>query len=395
MFQGCLSRPNLHFLFSPQTTFGGSGTFADVLSSSYSLGDYGDDASATSAQGGHASDMPPGPHHLLSAHGPGTNIMGAAAVSMQGASAAGFRHDDGGQDTSFDHPSSSSPFADVLPDTFHAEFITQPIDYPLGGHSPPLVEHGISHSGSGSPVPPPQGHSPSPVSAAAGGTSQQATASPISPSHTLPSFMDTYTSARPQSGFESNVPSSTASTTHPTTLEPRFTFKQDPSETSSSSSRSPSRSSFAQPSAAAVAASAASQAATSFSSLAAPSQAPPASFHSQSYPAPETQTAPSNFPTFLKKESYSPGPRPITPTYSGNLTSEFYQPPASTPFPQFVGGAAGGAGDFSALAQESQLHCEAGTLPVALQGALHGALQGASMTTGQVRGNFSRRQTGP
>ena len=28
---------------------------------------------------------------------------------------------------------------DIFPDTFHAEFINQPLDYLMGGNSPPLV----------------------------------------------------------------------------------------------------------------------------------------------------------------------------------------------------------------------------------------------------------------
>ena len=101
----------------------------------------------------------------------------------------------------------------------------------------------------------------------------------------------------------------------------------------------------------------------------------------------------------LKKESFSP--RSGTPTYSTTAPlgppppslssqapnppdlSEFYQPPASTPFPQFVhGGAADAAADFLAATAEPPPPpglggCPGeggGTLPAPLQGALQGAL---------------------
>ena len=98
-------------------------------------------------------------------------------------------------------------------------------------------------------------------------------------------------------------------------------------------------------------------------------------------------------PFHLKKESFSP--RSATPTYTtaplGPLgppppplpptslpsptqaaapgLSEFYQPPASTPFPQFVHGDS--TSDFLATAEPPPgLGEQGGTLPAPLQGAL-------------------------
>ena len=74
-----------------------------------------------------------------------------------------------------------SPFGEmgVTTQEFHAEFITHPINYPSGGVSPPLAPVTPTSGTAGSP-----GQSPSPSSAA-----------PMSPSNTLPSFIDTYTPA--------------------------------------------------------------------------------------------------------------------------------------------------------------------------------------------------------
>ncbi|CAB4065710.1 NR4A2 [Lepeophtheirus salmonis] len=79
------------------------------------------------------------------------------------------------------HGESSYESYDSIPNTFHGEFITQPIDYQgaRGRSSPPtgpLVPPPSSSSNAGSPVT----HSPGPIIV------------PSSPSHLLPSFLDTY-----------------------------------------------------------------------------------------------------------------------------------------------------------------------------------------------------------
>ena len=122
------------------------------------------------------------------------------------------------------HQSSLLTDPDPFPDTFHAEFITQPLEYPMGGGSPPLavsllnsasvhVPHG---TGASRPCPPPvfsisggiggtikslnydegshpsETHSHSPPSPSSSPCAAGIPSSPHSPSHILPSFVDTY-----------------------------------------------------------------------------------------------------------------------------------------------------------------------------------------------------------
>ena len=132
------------------------------------------------------------------------------------------------------HQSSLLTDPDPFPDTFHAEFITQPLEYPMGGASPPLavsllnsasahVPHG---TGASRPCHPPvfsisggiggtechpltvvpsikslnyddgshpsETHSHSPPSPSSSPRAPGIPSSPHSPSHILPSFVDTY-----------------------------------------------------------------------------------------------------------------------------------------------------------------------------------------------------------
>ncbi len=185
-----------------------------MLTSSYGLGipDYGDD----SEMAGAVSDAGSQHHHHGHHHGLGDS--GHCIGSYHGGS-------DHYNDTpSHQHQSSSSPFADVIPDTFHAEFITQPIDYPMGVSPPPappsltLIPRG--------PHTPSSAGSPTQISCSPA-------SSPISPSHTLPSFLDTYSVGSsviggPNPGRHHVLETMSPHTPQPTTLEPRFTFKTEP-----------------------------------------------------------------------------------------------------------------------------------------------------------------------
>merc|ERR1711892_221022 len=135
--------------------FGSGGTFADVLSSSYglTLPEYGGDdnplSDANMAAIGEAANQ------CLSTSFNNSNSPGGVNTGQP--SPAGSSH----------YEAQHSPFGEmgVPAQEFHAEFITHPINYPSGGVSPPL-----------DPVTPTSG-------------------APMSPSNTLPSFIDTYTPA--------------------------------------------------------------------------------------------------------------------------------------------------------------------------------------------------------
>ena len=88
------------------------------------------------------------------------------------------------------HGGSGSPFSEAL-DTFHAEFITQPIDYPLSNVSPPPPPLGVGGQHQQSAASDSTGSPVNSVSQA------PPTHPPMSPS--LPSFLDTY---RHPSGHE-------------------------------------------------------------------------------------------------------------------------------------------------------------------------------------------------
>jgi hypothetical protein len=294
------------------------------------------------------------------------------AAAAGGSSHSYGRHDSGEGSSGYDHGNAF----DVLPDTFHAEFITQPIDYPMGAAggassvpSPPPPQ--ISHSGSGSPAPSPSQHHH-------GGGHHSHHQPQLSPSQILPSFLDVY--SRQQLPFEhqsTGVASGnrSGSEPQPTTLEQRFAFKQDPTEEPRLQHQHHQQHQRVVPSFGEQFSSPVSSASTS------------TYHHTQStFTTAQTDTTDEPFPapTFLKKESYSP--RSSTPTsYSVAVSaapipglSEFYQPPASTPFPQFGPGGSGGdpGSDFltdTDLRSEGRGAC-AGTLPAALQGALQGAL---------------------
>jgi hypothetical protein len=152
-----------------KTQFGSGGTFADVLSSSYglTLPEYGGDdnplSDANMAAIGEAANQ------CLSTSFNNSNSPGGVNAGQP--SPAGSSH----------YEAQNSPFGEMGVPTqeFHAEFITHPINYPSGGVSPPLDPVTPTSGTGGSP-----GHSPSPSSGA-----------PMSPTNTLPSFIDTYTPA--------------------------------------------------------------------------------------------------------------------------------------------------------------------------------------------------------
>lgn len=146
---------------------------------------------------------------------------------------------------------------DPFPDTFHAEFITQPLEYPLGGASPPLAVSLLSSasahvpsgtvSGGGSRAchpsnfsmgsgivgsdcsslsigpamksvnfedgsHPSESHSHSPPSPSSSPCGTGIPSSPHSPSHILPSFIDTYnlpSSHQPHQHSNITLPSTT------------------------------------------------------------------------------------------------------------------------------------------------------------------------------------------
>ena len=170
--------------FGGNTSAGGGPTFADVLHSSYglTLNEFGGDghgADPDEGGGGGASTPVPHPHHMshMSAH----QCTDSHTYRHNGAGRALYHPGHPGH-----HHGSGSPFSEAL-DTFHAEFITQPIDYPLSSVSPPPplpLAHpqsaGNASDSTGSPV-----------------SSSQQQAPPTHPPHppmspSLPSFLDTY-----------------------------------------------------------------------------------------------------------------------------------------------------------------------------------------------------------
>ena len=129
--------------------------------------------------------------------------------------------------------------ADTFPDTFHAEFITQPLEYSLGGASPPLavsllssasahVPSGTANEGGSRACHPSsfsmgsgnfeegshpsESHSHSPPSPSSSPCGPGIPSSPHSPSHILPSFIDTYnlpSSHQPHQHGNITLPSTT------------------------------------------------------------------------------------------------------------------------------------------------------------------------------------------
>ncbi|XP_040568689.1 nuclear receptor subfamily 4 group A member 1 isoform X3 [Lepeophtheirus salmonis] len=203
---------------------GSSATFADVLSSSYgiSLTDYGDEG-----------DLNPGSSHHGLIESLGGNYGSANPAlghhpQQQVAPAAQHHHHPGHhpqqQQHHHHHGESSYESYDSIPNTFHGEFITQPIDYQgaRGRSSPPtgpLVPPPSSSSNAGSPVT----HSPGPIIV------------PSSPSHLLPSFLDTYNRQQYEQQQQQALQQQQAQQQHqqvvgvpqPTTLEPRYPFKTE------------------------------------------------------------------------------------------------------------------------------------------------------------------------
>ena len=267
----------------------------------------------------------------------------------------------------------SSPFGEI-PDTFHAEFITQPIEYPVGVSPPPPLGVSITQSTaatapgtpsvSGSPIPcairshqqpvlqhqqstsSSHTHSPSPTAMnVAVVTQTQVPSGPISPSepstsHILPSFLDTYNlPTTPQQGYSESSQSRLVQggpVTRQTTLESRFpTFKQEYTAQNSPPPSSPTYHSYQQ---------------------------------QQAYQH-----------GFLKKEPVSPfGPGPSLP--------DFYQPPSSSPFQHHFSPAAAAlsstvtSGEYESIHRDYRDEPGPSPLGVSLQGALQGALmpEGAS-----------------
>ena len=102
---------------------------------------------------------------------------------------------------------------------------SQPIDYPHTSSPPPGLPPPPSSSSPGPPGP--HGHPVSPGQSAL----------QLSPSHILPSFLDTYGgSGGRQQPCDQPQPQGNKGEPQPTMLEPRFTFKQDPSESTQFSS---------------------------------------------------------------------------------------------------------------------------------------------------------------
>ena len=189
--------------FGGNTSAGGGPTFADVLHSSYGLtlnefggGDGHGGADPDEGGGGGGGATTPVPHHH-SHHHHGSSAHMSHMSGHQCTESHTYRHNGGGgagRATSLyhlpGHHGSGSPFSEAL-DTFHAEFITQPIDYPLSNVSPPpplsLPPHpqsaGNASDSTGSPV--------------SSSQQQQQAGQPTHPPHppmspSLPSFLDTY-----------------------------------------------------------------------------------------------------------------------------------------------------------------------------------------------------------
>ena len=222
----------------------GGSNFADVLSSNYSLNiaDYNE------TSGSHSEER-----RVETLLGQSNLQDGGNETSYTSAHTHGVQHDDGldrrypsstiasathsHRQDSHQEQSQHSILTDIdsFPDTFRAEFITQPVDYPLGGTSPPLAVsilgsssvhvplgnteagpracHQSSFSigsGIGSECPtlsigsaikpvnfeegshPSEQHSHSPPSPSSSPCGTGVPSSPHSPSHILPSFIDTY-----------------------------------------------------------------------------------------------------------------------------------------------------------------------------------------------------------
>jgi len=171
-----------HAALGGSTATSGGPTFADVLSSSYglALNDFrgADDSSPH-------GDMGSGSGHGHFSHGQDSGYSQSETAAGGSAASTGAPSSGGG--------GNNSSFCDSL-DTFHAEFITQPIDYPMDVSPPPPIP---LQEATSAPQGSPTCHPPHP---------------PMSPS--LPSFLDTYR--------------------HPTLEEQqasRYTFKQEPSVT--------------------------------------------------------------------------------------------------------------------------------------------------------------------
>ena len=156
------------------STSSGGSTFADVLSSSYglTLNDFRstDDSSRDSGGGlpptSHAhnlSSQPCDTYHDTVYSQPSGESADSSAVASAASSAVATAASSG-------HGNNPACFGDTL-DTFHAEFITQPIDYPIDVSPPPPIPlQNTNCTNSGSPN----------------------TCHPGSMSPGLPSFLDTY-----------------------------------------------------------------------------------------------------------------------------------------------------------------------------------------------------------
>lgn len=280
---------------------GAGSSFSEVLSSSYDLelSGYGDDSDIGTVHNPISHNHT---HH-------GMEDSGHCIGSYHGAD----QYIDGpGHET-------ASQFQEVLLDRYQADIITQPISYQMGGVSPP---HGTPASISRGPLTPSSTGSPQHIQLSP-------SSSPISPSHTLPSFLDTYSSGpgSSSSGQHHVLDTLSPHTPQPTTLEPRFTFKTEPGTPVCEAGQSPSSSSY-----------------------------------TSHYPG-------QSYPPFLKKEPIFMQDLPSQ--YGGGL--DFYQPQAGPSYSQF---SAGSSTEYSYHGGDH--HSEhTGTLPASLQGALQGALGGS------------------
>ena len=237
----------------------GGSNFADVLSPGYSLNiaDYNESG------GSHSEER-----RVESLLGQSNLQDAGAEPSYASAHQHGVQHDDGmdrrypstsiasashqHRQESHQEQSQHSILTDIdpFPDTFRAEFITQPVDYPLGGASPPLAvsilgsssahvplgsneaggNRACHHSGFsmvggelsiGSAIKPvnfeegshpSEHHSHSPPSPSSSPCGAGVPSSPHSPSHILPSFIDTYnlpSSHQPNQHGNAQLPSTT------------------------------------------------------------------------------------------------------------------------------------------------------------------------------------------
>jgi hypothetical protein len=158
-------------------TGSGGPTFADVLSSSYglALNDFrgADDGSSRdhSPGGMHGGMSGSGQPCDTFSHGPDSGYSQSDGGAAGGATVATSSGGPGNNAASGNSGNNSS-FCDSL-DTFHAEFITQPIDYPMDVSPPPPIQL--------------QGVPPAPNCTSSGSPNCHP---PMSPS--LPSFLETY-----------------------------------------------------------------------------------------------------------------------------------------------------------------------------------------------------------